>query len=335
MSILKRVLATFRMPGVAWSFSRIGYRRHARRFNPTDLDVSLAGRHYAVTGANTGIGFAIAKALAKREAHVLMLCRNKARGEAARQQIAESKEASKYGSGSERGSVRLEVVDVADPSSIDDFLARVSLPRLDALIHNAGALVHERIESPWGVELTFACHVLGPHRLTHGLRSHLERAASENDTPRVIYASSGGMYWERLRVDHLLKPPQPFDGVRAYALAKRAQVVLAQQWAARWPHLRFFAMHPGWVDTQGVERALPRFYETTRRWLRRPEEGADTSVWLAASPSLDLENGAFVFDRAQAPRHLLPSTRADHSERSRLWEVVEDLALNTFCAQVV
>ena len=72
----------------------------------------------------------------------------------------------------------------------------------------------------------------------------------------------------------------------------------------------------------GVELALPRFYKLTKPWLRTTEEGADTIVWLAAvdkPPS----SGAFVFDRAEASRHMLPSTREDVDERLKLWSKIE------------
>jgi dehydrogenase/reductase SDR family protein 12 len=300
------------MPGIAWAFSRPGYKSHARRFRADDLDVSLAGKHLAVTGANGGIGFAIAKAWAQRHADVWMLCRNQERGEAARDRLA----------GVGEGEVHLEVVDIANPQSVEDFVARCELPRLDALVHNAGALVHQHTEASCGLETTFACHVVGPQRLNRGLLPVLRKAPD----PRVIYVASGGMYSEKLCVEDLLHAPSPFDGVRAYALAKRAQVVLAEKWAQRSKQVRFFAMHPGWVDTPGVEQSLPRFYRATRRWLRTTEQGADTAVWLSSAKALELQSGAFVFDRQSASRHILPGTRADELERDKLWDVVDDLA---------
>ena len=308
----RSLVGAFRLPGVAWSFSRLGYRRRARSFRTGDLEVSLAGKQYAVTGANSGIGFAIAEAWARRGADVWMLCRDRQRGRAAHERLRDVGP----------GTVHLELIDLADARSIDDFLARAPIARLDGLVHNAGALVHEFRALPEGLESTFACHVVGPQRLTHGLASALAAAGDA----RVVFVSSGGMYSERLQVAGLLSPARPFDGVKAYALAKRAQVVLTEQWAARHAFARFYAMHPGWADTKGVERSLPRFHRTTRRWLRTAAQGADTAVWLSIAPDLALPSGAFAFDRAPAARHILPGTQASDAERTALWDEVQERA---------
>lgn len=314
MSIAGKLVGAVRFPGVAWSFSRVGYRRHARRFAPGDLEVSMAGKRCLVTGANAGLGLAIAEALARMDADLWLLCRNSDRGRAAAQRI------DKLGA----GSVKLEVVDVADVVSMQTLLSRMTLPCVDVLIHNAGALLDERADTRDGIEATLAVHVVGPQRLTHGLLTSL-RAARD---ARVIYVSSGGMYSERLSVANLLDPPAPFDGVRAYAQAKRAQVELAELWAQREPSIGFFAMHPGWADTAGVRSSLPGFYRATKRWLRTPAQGADTAVWLAAVGAVPFSSGAFVFDRAEANRHLVPGTRSDVAERERLWEEVERLRVS-------
>jgi dehydrogenase/reductase SDR family protein 12 len=99
----------------------------------------------------------------------------------------------------------------------------------------------------------------------------------------VVIVSSGGMYTERFDIDRLEMPPTRYDGVRAYARAKRAQVVLSGEWARRWRSrgIASYAMHPGWVDTPGLASGLPSFAHLGPL-LRRPSEGADTAVWLAA-----------------------------------------------------
>lgn len=300
------------MPGVAWSFSRLGYRKRARRFDPRDLEVSLADKVCLVTGANGGIGFAVAEALVERDADVVLLCRNPERGQQALERLR----------GRGGGRVWMEQLDVSDFGSIDALVERLDVDAVHALVHNAGALLHQNVPTREGIETTLACHVVGPQRLNHALADRLSRSGDA----RVVYVASGGMYSERLDLDDLLEPKEPFDGVRAYALAKRAQVELVRRWATEAPAVRFYAMHPGWADTPGVETALPRFYKMTRRWLRSPEEGADTIVWLTANPDLQLPSGAFVFDRAEAPRHKLPGTRNTEAERDRLWQLVEQLA---------
>jgi NAD(P)-dependent dehydrogenase (short-subunit alcohol dehydrogenase family) len=155
--------------------------------------------------------------------------------------------------------------------------------RVDVLAHNAGALARSWTASAQGIETTVATQVLGPFLLTTLLRDRLERAGPG---ARVLTMASGGMYAERLSVDDLEMGPDDFEGARAYARAKRAQVELTAEWARRGPaSVAFHALHPGWADTPGVVASLPRFHALTRPILRSPEEGADTLAWLAAAPA--------------------------------------------------
>ena len=101
--------------------------------------------------------------------------------------------------------------------------------RLDALIHNAGSLTHQRVDAPDGTEATVASQVVGPFLLTCLLLDRLEEAAPG----RVITMSSGGMYTAALTVDGLQMTADEYNGSKQYALAKRAQVTLNEMWAQR------------------------------------------------------------------------------------------------------
>ena len=100
---------------------------------------------------------------------------------------------------------------------------------------------------------------------------------------RVLWVSSGGMYSEPLSVDQLEMSASDYDGTTAYARAKRAQVTLAELWATRLAAkgISVHSMHPGWADTPGVARSLPRFRRVVGPLLRTPADGVDTLVWLA------------------------------------------------------
>ena len=302
MSWIRRLTDRALDGSVALSFDRTGFARHAKGFDPSDLEVDLTGRSVVVTGANSGIGKATARALAARGARVWMLCRSATRGEAARAELAADT----------GGDLRLVVADMASLASIDTAVARVEGP-LHALVHNAGTLPDERLLTEDGLELTVAVHCAGPLRLTWGLRDQLGPGA------RVIWVSSGGMYTQRLEVDVLERHEGAYDGVVAYARTKRAQVVLAELLAARRPDWIVSSMHPGWADTPGVERALPGFHAVSRAILRSPEEGADTVIWLAAAERAT-SSGRFWFDRAPRGTHLIPGRRAAEGEHERLWE---------------
>jgi NAD(P)-dependent dehydrogenase (short-subunit alcohol dehydrogenase family) len=309
---LSRVVDPFIVP----SFDRTGFRIHRLTFRPEDLDVDLSGRRCLVTGANSGIGYETALALADRGAEVVLLCRNRERGEQAAQQIREK-------TGSSR--VILELLDVSDLGSIRATAARLSPKPLDVLVHNAGVLPDERVETNDGLELTFATNVVGPFLLTHLLRGNLEKSADA----RVIWVSSGGMYTRRLNLDDPNWVERPYDGVVAYAETKRAQVVLSELWAEalRGSSILVNAMHPGWADTPSVKDSLPRFHRVTRNILRTPAEGADTVVWLSACPRARQSTGRFFFDRKERRTHLLPWTRESEQERRALWELCARLSV--------
>ncbi|MSW56834.1 MAG: SDR family NAD(P)-dependent oxidoreductase, partial [Actinobacteria bacterium] len=193
----------------------------------------------------------------------------------------------------------------------------------DALIHNAGALSAEYTVSPQGFEMTVASQVLGPFLLTSLLLPMLEAVESSG---RVITVASGGMYPEKLDVEKLLAGPDSYNGVRAYARAKRAQVELNVEWSRRYGSKAIFqAMHPGWVDTPGVVKSLPRFHSIMKPVLRSVEAGADTIVWLADADENELSaNGGFWLDRHRRSIAKIPGTAASQSERDRLWQWCED-----------
>jgi NAD(P)-dependent dehydrogenase (short-subunit alcohol dehydrogenase family) len=223
----------------------------------------------------------------------------------------------------------------ADLSRLDDVrdLAAsigAEVEQIDVLANVAGALVHERQVTDDGIELTFQVHVVAPFLLTSLLLPQLAAASD----PRVLTMASGGMYTKRLDVDVLVgaaadtATDEPFDGTATYAMAKRAQVVLNEEWARRRPGLGigFHALHPGWVDTPGLQTSLPGFASRLRRVLRTPEQGADTALWLSWTPDATAAGGDFWHDRRRRHTHAVPWTRAPHSEADRLWHRTTILA---------
>jgi NAD(P)-dependent dehydrogenase (short-subunit alcohol dehydrogenase family) len=312
---LGRGLSRIVDPFIVSSFDRTGFRIHSLIFRSEDLDVDLSGRRCLVTGANSGIGYETALALADLGAEVVLLCRSRERGEQAAQQIREQ-------AGNRR--VFLELLDVSDLGSIRAAAARLSSQPVDVLVHNAGVLPEERMETGDGLELTFATNVVGPFLLTRLLQGNLENSPDG----RVIWVSSGGMYTRRLNLEDPKWTERDYDGVIAYAETKRAQVVLSELWAEalRGSSVIVSAMHPGWADTPSVKKSLPRFHRITRRILRTPAEGADTVVWLAACPRARQSTGRFFFDRDERRTHLLPFTRESEEDRRALWELCERLS---------
>ena len=313
--LVGRALSALVDPFIVSSFDRTGFRIHSLTFEPGDLDVDLSGRRCLVTGANSGIGYETAQALADLGAQVVLLCRDAERGEQARSRIQEQ-------TGNPR--VALELVDMADLASVRETAGRLAARPVDVLVHNAGVLPDERVESPDGLELSFAVHVAGPFLLTQALRPQLEKS----DDGRVVWVSSGGMYTRRLELgDPNWTQRRSYDGVLAYAETKRAQVVLSELFAESFAgtSVKVNAMHPGWARTPSVESSLPRFYQLTKHILRTPAEGADTVVWLAACPRLRDVSGNFYLDREPRRTHFLPFTRESEEDRRALWQLCEEV----------
>jgi NAD(P)-dependent dehydrogenase (short-subunit alcohol dehydrogenase family)/peroxiredoxin len=311
---LGRALSRVVDPFIVSSFDRTGFRIHSLTFQPDDLDVDLSDRRCIVTGANSGIGYETALALADLGAEVVLVCRSRDRGEEALERIRER-------TGNTR--VSLELLDMSDLGAVREAAARLASGPVDVLVHNAGVLPDERVETGDGLELTFATHVAGPFLLTRLLSTSLEKSPDG----RVIWVSSGGMYTRRLNLEDPNWTRRDYDGVLAYAETKRAQVVLAELWAEelRQTGVVVNAMHPGWADTPSVKSSLPRFHRLTRNILRTPAEGADTVVWLAASARARRWTGRFFFDREARRTHLLPFTRESSKDRRALWKLCERL----------
>lgn len=292
-------------------YSRIGFQLRARSWRRNDPPADgLLGRTAMVTGANSGIGKAVATRLAALGASTVLAVRDLDRGERARREIRAAVTAA---------DIRLVHCDVAEPDSIDACAQtlRDELPTLDILVHNAGVLPAERTENSAGHELTLATHILGPLRLIDRLTPLLTAAGDA----RTVFVASGGMYTQPLPADDPEYQEGPYRGATAYARTKRMQVaftpLLDQLLADHGASVH--SMHPGWVDTPGIATALPRFGSALRPVLRTPDQGADTAVWLAATRQLPMA-GHFWHDRQIRDEHYVRYTRYPEEQLLALWD---------------
>jgi NAD(P)-dependent dehydrogenase (short-subunit alcohol dehydrogenase family) len=314
--VIARAVDAVLEASVVGSFSRIGYHARRRLDHWRDLEsFDLHGRTAVVTGATSGLGRETARLLATLGAEVCVVGRDPARTERAAGELRRDT----------GGAVEAAVADLSlltDVRALADELA-ARHPRVDVLVHNAGALLHERTLTAEGNEVTVATHVLGPFLLTALLLPQLTAAAPG----RVVLVASGGMYAERLDVAGL-GMPEGYDGVKVYARAKRAQVALAGEWTRRLGDrpVAVAAMHPGWADTPGIQASLPRFSRLAGPLLRTPREGVDTGVWLSAAPEAPALAGRFLLDRRPRAVHKVPWTRRPDEavEAARLWRWCAD-----------
>lgn len=311
--ILDAVVDRAVVPG----YSRFGIALRGRFWADDDPRAgALSGKTAMVTGANSGIGKATAKALARLGAMVLLTVRNRERGEQARDEILGAVPDAQ---------VWVEVCDMSNLGAVRAFAADLvnRVPRLDVLVHNAGVLPESRSETPDGHEITLATHVLGPILLTETL---LPILGIGGDT-RITFVSSGGMYTQSIQVDDPEYRQGDYRGAVAYAGTKRMQVALTPILARRWAeqNVSVYSMHPGWVATPGVAASLPGFQRLTAPILRSPAQGADTVVWLAATTDTP-KPGCFYHDRRPRPEYYLPARRDNEAAAQELW---------TFCAEAV
>jgi NAD(P)-dependent dehydrogenase (short-subunit alcohol dehydrogenase family) len=306
---------------VVGSFSMVGIAVR-RCIGPWSEPPLLEGKLFVVTGASSGIGRAIAVGLARLGAHLVVVGRDDER-------LAATVRASVATRGG--GRIASARVDLVDPEEVVSLAQRVGADgaHLDGVVHCAGALFADRRTAPDGVELTLALHVMAPFRLSQLLHPLLSAAPA----PVIVTVSSGGMYTQRFDLDHLELGEDDYRGATAYARAKRAQVVLAHEWARRWgpDGVASYVMHPGWVATPGLATGLPSFARLGPL-LRTPDQGADTAVWLTAGgaprraapgePALDTRG--IWLDRRRRSEFYLPTTYRRPANQRRdgaaLWE---------------
>ncbi|WP_323100539.1 SDR family NAD(P)-dependent oxidoreductase [Intrasporangium sp. YIM S08009] len=295
-------------------YTRIGPALRRTWWPDDPVPGALVGRHVLVTGGSGGLGLATARGLLRLGAVVHVTGRDERRLDEARRRLeADVPEAQ----------VEAAVADVSDLAATADFARDLAarVPRLHAVVHNAGVMPQQRTTTPEGHELSLATHVLGPHVLTYGLRDVLAAG-------RVVVVTSGGAYGQRLDADDPewhASASGGYSGVTAYARTKRMQLVLTELWARDLAaaDIRVNAMHPGWADTPGVTDSLPRFAALTGPLLRDADSGADTAVWLTATGD-PTGTGGFWHDRRRRPTHYAPVGVESGDEVERFWRFVRD-----------
>ncbi len=276
------------------SYSAIGY--YARRLLWRSFKKDFTGQTWLVIGGSEGIGGAAARSAVAGGATVIAVGRDAAKLAAFEALL------------SGPGTLVKEVADFSLQSDIRAFIARLAqrAVRIDVLINNVGIQKRDQIITPEGLETSFATNILGHYLLTTGMIAH----GLLSDTASVIEVSSGGMYNHAMVVKDLNITGTGYLGVRAYGLSKRAQVMLTTYWRQQYAQtgMRFYVMHPGWVDTAAVGRSMPRFRATLQSVLRQHYQGADTIVWLAATRPAQQADEAIWFDRKERPVHIYAHT---------------------------
>ena len=290
-------------------FTNLGFRLHERNFEPITTDMS--GQTVVITGGTGGLGRAAAERIALLGARTVIVGRSPDKLERAQRELT--------------GEIVPYEADLSLMSDIRDLAKRLldQEDRIDVLVNNVGVLLPEREVTSEGIEKTLAVDLAGQFLLTNLV---VERLV-EDAPSRIVNITSGGMYSERIRPHDLQFEREEYQGARAYARAKRGQVILTGMWSERLRStgVNVHAMHPGWAKTAGVAESLPTFNRLMRPLLRTPDEGADTIVWLTAAREPAETTGLLWFDRTPVAEHLLERTRETAEDREALWRRLVEL----------
>jgi len=254
--------------------------------------VDLTGRRAIVSGAASGIGAETARVLAGAGAEVTLAVRNVEAGERMAADLP--------------GSSRVVPLDLADPSSVREFVGAWSGP-LHILVDNAGVMATPEHRTAAGWELQFATNHLGHFQLTLGLRAALAAGASPQRRARVVVVSSVG----HINGDVLYDDPNfertPYNPWLAYAQSKTANILFAVEAARAWAAegIAVNALNPGRIASTGLirhvdpEAILPQSFDpegSTGVSVKDIPQGAATSALLAASPLVEGVTGQYFED---------------------------------------
>jgi NAD(P)-dependent dehydrogenase (short-subunit alcohol dehydrogenase family) len=276
--------------------------------NENDSVNDFTGQTVVVTGANSGIGLAAAKAFATAGARVVLVGRDRSRLDDALGLVATLA----------RGSDAAPAAYQTDFARLDDVRtlgAALSgaYPSIDVLANNAGGSFAGPTTTVDGFELTIQVNHLAPFLLTNLLHDRIVGG-------RVVHTTSGAH-----RVGHLdpanLNAPGRYRTFPVYGASKQATILFAAEAARRWPDISSFSYHPGVVRTRfGRQSIVVSSFYKLMPGLRTPAEGADTMVWLAGAPLAELENGGYYQDR----KRRTPSPAAsDPAVAAALWSASE------------
>ncbi|PRW60169.1 retinol dehydrogenase 13 [Chlorella sorokiniana] len=284
---------------------------------PRDYQVAL------ITGGNTGIGFETAKALLQRGYYVVLGCRNKDKAEAARARLKELVPTS-------RG-IEVAIFDLADLATVRAWAQRAQdfgLP-LDVLVNNAGVMACPQMETQDGFEYQLGVNHLGHFLLTNMLLPLLSTA----DRPsRIVNVSSAAHYFGHIDFDDLQSRRQ-YNPWKAYGQSKLANVLFTYELERRLPlaaNCTANTLHPGVVNTELARYLLPEqtawwqapLLEVSKAFALTPEQGAQTSIYLASSPEIAAVSGKY-FDKCKPVSSSGQSYNADVARR--FWDVSAEL----------
>lgn len=278
----------------------------------TTSNTTMRDKVCLITGATSGIGKVTALELAKMGATVVMVSRDRTKGEEARQEIIER---------SGNTSVDLLQADLASLASVRQLAEQFKqkYQHLHVLINNAGAVTLNRQVTAEGFERTFAINYLAPFLLTNLLLDTLKASAPA----RIVNVSSDAQQSGYINFDDL-QMEKRYKLMDAYSQSKVAITMFTYELAKRLQGTGVTAncLHPGFVKTNIGQSGNNYLAQITVKLVFSlgisPEEGAKTTIYLASSP--DVANVTGKYFVKSIPKLSAPITY-DESAQRRLWEI--------------
>ncbi|MFA6082967.1 SDR family NAD(P)-dependent oxidoreductase [Mucilaginibacter sp.] len=269
-----------------------------------------------ITGATSGIGKETALALAKKDHAVYMLVRDMVKGESVKNELIEL---------SRNKNIYVIYCDLADLRTVRDaaLVLKSSLMSVNVLINNAGGIFSDYEKSQQGYEKTFAVNHLGHFLLVQHLLPLLERGQA-----RIINVSSEAHRMGKPRLKDLEWKNSTYSAYAAYAAAKLYNIFFTRSLAVKYgpKGITAFALHPGLVSTnfgEGLTGANKTIMWLMRPFMTTPEEGAQTTIYLATAPRIDAKSGKYFKNMKVSNTS---SKATDDAARNTLWDISIEMA---------
>ena len=288
----------------------------------TEDDIGdLSGKVAVVTGANSGIGYETARALAEKGADVVMACRSVQKGNEAADKIRALEP---------RGSVEVMQLNLADLDSVRQFVEAFNAQhdRLDLLINNAGIMMTPYGKTAQGFEQQFGVNHLGHFALTGLLFERIK----ETSGSRVVTVSSTYHRLGKIDFDDLHCEEKAYGRQTAYGQSKLANLLFTYELQRKMDRAGLdmvaVAAHPGWSETN-LQRHAGLFDFMNRFVAQDAAMGALPTLYAATAP--DVRGGDYYgpegfMERAGYPKKVRSNGRSQDEEvAERLWRVSEDL----------
>jgi retinol dehydrogenase 14 len=276
----------------------------------------MTGKTVLITGGTGGIGRAAAIGLAAMGARVGITGRDRARAEQAAAAIARE---------SGNPAIDIFVADMSSQADVRRLAGEVlaAYPRLDVLLNNVGGFWAHRHLTADGLEHTFALNHLAPFLLTSLLLDRLMASAPA----RIVTVSSGAQSMGKIDFDDLMGE-RKYSGQEAYNQSKLANVMFTYELARRLEGSGVTAtvLHPGVTSTgfgaEDMARGWGPLIALMRPFMKSPERGAETPIYLASSPDAEGVSGRYFANRKAKKSN---ASSYDSATTGRLWSVSADL----------